>query len=112
MLNHRGMFHAIAFASTGYKGAKDVTPSLEQCHRILDVMAQAAVLAFICPQVISTYIRMAGIVISVMLGKEDYLWGQACNNLIACELDNFSKTVGIGPSSSARAEFMESRSPA
>ncbi len=35
----------------------------------------------ICPQVISTPIRRAGIVISVMLGEEDYLWGQACQDV-------------------------------
>jgi len=73
MFKHERLTHASAFPCTGYKSAKEVMPSLQQCQRKLDVITQAAVLTWHCPQVISTHVRRAGIVISVMLGKEDYL---------------------------------------
>ena len=43
MRQHQRLPYAIAFASTRYKGAKDVMSFLQQCQRKLDVMAQAAV---------------------------------------------------------------------
>ena len=57
---------------TGDKGAKDV-------------MHKQRSSPVLCPCVVSTRVHVTGIVTySVMLGKEDYLWGQACQDVATC----------------------------
>ncbi len=105
---------AVAFASTGYKGAKGVMHSLQQCQRKLDVTALAALLTcHLGKDNLHPHLHSWN---SLQCWRGGLLLGTSLSGcgskLTACEIDNFSSIVSIGFPSSALAELMESSSPA